>query len=111
MTISNISTTNQPTSVNRAASLAITHAMRKEHSQDDRGDSTVVTLSVHARDLHRSDNVQTSSQEHVERISAINRTDGMAQEKLQANAKEEAKALAAMQKENERFNKRINTYA
>mgnify|MGYP003394477946 CR=1 FL=1 len=111
MAISNISTASQPSSVSLTNSPAITHAVRKERSHDDRSDSSVVTLSTHARDLHRSDAAQTSADEHIEQIRAINRSDEMAQEKLAANTQAEARVLEAKQKEDERFIKKINTYA
>lgn len=114
MAISNVNTANQPASVNRTSSSATTHASRKERlrdNQDDRNDSTVVTLSADAQNLQRSESAQTSSQEHAERIRAINRSDQMAQEKMAVDAREEARVLAAKRKDDEQFYKRINTFA
>lgn len=112
MAISNISSANQSASVNRLTSPPVTHLARKERSQDDNSGSTVVKLSTHARDLHRAEaEQQPPAQEHIEQINAITRSDEMAHAKLAESAKEEAKVLAAKQKEDEQFYKRINTFA
>jgi hypothetical protein len=113
MAISNVSSSNQSTSVNRGTSApAIPPSPSKERVREKKDDdSTVVSLSTHARDLHRADADQPSPQEHIERIKALNRTDEMAQERIRADAQIEEKAVAAHRKDDEQAFKRINTYA
>lgn len=111
MAISNISTATQPASANRTTSSAPTHAVRKERSRDVQNESTVVTLSADAQNLQRAESANKSSQEHVERINALNRSDQMAQEKMAANAREENRVLEEKRKVDEAFYKRINTVA
>ena len=113
MAISNVSSSNQSTSVNRGSPApAIAPSQAKERLREKKDDdSTVVSLSTHARDLHRADADQPSPQEHIERIKALNHTDEEAQARLQADAKVEEKAIAANRKDDEQAFKRINTYA
>lgn len=111
MAVSNIGTTNQAASAYRTAGPETARPARRERSADDRSESSVVTLSTHARDLHRADPEQQSAQEHIDRINALHRSDEMAQEKSQANARVEDRALEAKQKIDAELYKRINTHA
>ena len=112
MAISNINITNPPASVvNRSVIPIVTHTVHKESTKEDNSNSTEVSISTHARDLHRSEAAQTASQEHAERIRAINQSDEAAQEKLQATARVEARALAAKQNADAESYKRIDTHA
>ncbi len=111
MAISNISTANQPSSATRTTSTAPTHAVHKERPREDRSESAVVTISADAQNLQRAESEQKYSQEHIGRISALNRSDQMAQEKMASNAREDARVLAEERKIDEQFYKRINTVA
>jgi hypothetical protein len=111
MAISNINISNQPISGNRINTPPTTHTARKEQPKEDNGESTVVKISRHAMDLHKAETSEPSAEEHVQRIRALNRSDEMAQEKIQANAAQEAKALEAKQKIDAELYKRINTQA
>lgn len=108
--LSNINTRYQSTStqINNAIS---TPPVRKEPPQDNRGDSTVVSISNRARDMQIAETERASNQAHIERIHELNRADDMVQQKLQASAKVEAKAIEAIHKEDEAFAKRINVHA
>ena len=111
MAISNVNTSNQPASASRTTSTAPTHAVRRERPREDQSESAVVTLSADAQNLQRAESEQKYSQEHIERISALNRSDQMAQEKMASNAREEVRVLAEKRKEDEQFYKRINVVA
>jgi hypothetical protein len=108
--LSNINTKYQSTST-QINSAITTPPVRKERPQDERSNSTVVTLSARARDLQLAEAEQSATRAHIERIHELNRTDNMVQEKLQASAKVEAKAVEAIRKEDEQFAKRINVQA
>lgn len=112
MAISNINAANQYTSVNRTTNPTTPHVARMERSQDDRPESTKVTLSTHARDLHRTENELAAAEErHIKRIEEFHRSDEMAHEKSSENAKVEARANEAKQKMDQEFAKRINATA
>lgn len=111
MAISNINNSNQSAAANRTVAPAAPHTARTERKPDVPRDSTVVTISAHARDLHQEANIPSSSQEHAERIETIARSDEMTQDKLRANAREENKVIEANKKIDEQLYKRINTSA
>jgi hypothetical protein len=106
--LSNINTKYQSTSTQ--INSAIT-PVRRERPQDNGGDSSVVSISSRARDLQLAEAERASNQAHIERIHELNHSDNMVQEKLQANAKVEAKAVEAIRKEDEQLAKRINVQA
>ncbi len=108
--LSNINTKYQSTST-QINSAITAPPVRRERPQDSGGDSSVVSISSRARDLQLAEAERASNQAHIERIHELNHSDNMVQEKLQANAKVEAKAVEAIRKEDEQLAKRINVQA
>jgi hypothetical protein len=110
MAISNVNNSNGVSSTSRVSNAPAV-ATRKAPTRDDSGDGSVVTLSSKARSLSEAERANLDQKQHIERIQTLSRADQQAQEKMDVNAREEAKALAASQKEDEQLYKRINTYA
>lgn len=108
--LSNINSKYQSTST-QINSAITTPPARKERPQDNRSDSSVVSISSRARDLQLAEAEQASNKAHIERIHELNHADDMVQQKMQANAKVDAKAVEAIRKEDEQFSRRINVHA
>ncbi len=112
MAISNINTSRPSPSTGQIAKPTAPPPAHKGPTQQDRHESVMVQLSARARDMQRAEeNKQTASEEHAARIEKLNRTDQAASEKLDTQAREEARALDARRQQNAQENKRINTYA
>lgn len=111
MPISNVSNSNSVSSTkpNNGATAAV--PTRKERPRADSGEAAVVNISSRARDLSQADRATIDQKQAIERIQDLNRTDTMAQEKMEVNAKADEKAIEAKQKIDEQLYKRINTYA
>ncbi len=112
MAISNINTSRPSVSTGQIAKPTTPPPVHKGPTQQDRHESVMVELSAQARDMQRAEeNKQTASEDHAERIQKLNRTDQAATEKLDTQARDEARALEMRQRQNAQENKRINTYA
>lgn len=122
MAISNISTTNQPSSLNSVtATTAPSAATSRARADSTAQEATIVTLSAKARLLSRSQNTTAQEAPQAAQLQPGQTLTSQAQfaersntattQQVEAGARDAAEAVAAQPRETENRHRRINTYA
>jgi len=109
MPLSNINARNHPNAIKPVPVAASETIARKERPQAS--SNTVVTLSAQARNMQRAEAIQKSSQEHIDRISDLTRSDTKALESMRADAQQEIKTQDSRHRTEQQIQKRIDTQA